>query len=83
MNWSGESAAFTVRPARGAEADALMEVDAAADSCTTSKLFTSANVSNQPMQRLLRRAGWDSVGLVHGLDEGDPELFYLRRAPAG
>ncbi|MFE2871647.1 GNAT family N-acetyltransferase [Embleya sp. NPDC059259] len=52
-------------------------LDAVAASCTTPKLFTSTNVSNQPMQRLLRRAGWSPVGLVHGLDEGDPELFYL------
>ncbi|MYS84716.1 GNAT family N-acetyltransferase [Streptomyces sp. SID5474] len=54
-------------------------LDAVAASCTTPKLFTSTNVSNQPMQRLLRRAGWSPVGLVHGLDEGDPELFYLCR----
>ncbi|MEU2674100.1 GNAT family N-acetyltransferase [Streptomyces sp. NPDC007164] len=54
-------------------------LDAAATSCMTPKLFTSTNVSNQPMQRLLQRAGWSPVGLLHGLDEGDPELFYLRR----
>ncbi|MEV5688574.1 GNAT family N-acetyltransferase [Streptomyces sp. NPDC052164] len=54
-------------------------LDAVAASCTTSKLFTSTNVSNQPMQRLLQRAGWSPVGLLHGLDEGDPELFYLCR----
>ncbi|WP_448321838.1 N-acetyltransferase family protein [Streptomyces sp. CO7] len=52
-------------------------LDAAAASCTTPKLFTSTNVSNQPMQRLLHRAGWTPAGLLHGLDEGDPELFYL------
>ncbi|WP_200307695.1 GNAT family N-acetyltransferase [Streptomyces adelaidensis] len=45
--------------------------------CTTPKLFTSTNVSNQPMQRLLQFVGWSPVGLLHGLDEGDPELFYL------
>ncbi|XVQ83065.1 N-acetyltransferase family protein [Microbispora siamensis] len=45
--------------------------------CTAPKLFTSTNVSNHPMQRLLQRAGWSPVGLLHGLDEGDPELFYL------
>ncbi|MEU8698653.1 GNAT family N-acetyltransferase [Streptomyces sp. NPDC048680] len=49
----------------------------AAASCVTPKLFTSTNVSNQPMRRLLRRAGWTPAGLLHGLDEGDPELFYL------
>lgn len=45
--------------------------------CTTTKLFTSTNVSNHPMQQLLQRASWLPVGLLHGLDEGDPELFYL------
>ncbi|WP_107417996.1 GNAT family N-acetyltransferase [Streptomyces sp. CB03238] len=52
-------------------------LDAAASSCTTEKLFTSTNVSNRPMQGLLERAGWLPVGLLHGLDAGDPELFYL------
>ncbi|MFI6523085.1 GNAT family N-acetyltransferase [Streptomyces uncialis] len=58
-------------------------LDAAAASCTTPKLFTSANVSNQPMQRLLQKAGWIPAGLLHGLDEGDPELFYLHRPQTG
>ncbi|MCX4970320.1 GNAT family N-acetyltransferase [Streptomyces sp. NBC_00654] len=58
-------------------------LDSAAASCTTPKLFTSTNVSNQPMQRLLQRAGWSPAGLVHGLDEGDPELFYLHRPQTG
>jgi acetyltransferase (GNAT) family protein len=40
----------------------------------TAKLFTSTNLSNQPMQRLLARLGWRSAGIVYGLDEGDPEL---------
>jgi ribosomal protein S18 acetylase RimI-like enzyme len=46
----------------------------------TPKLFTSTNLSNQPMQRLLTRLGWQSAGIVYGLDEGDPELFFS--APA-
>ncbi|MFG2566169.1 GNAT family N-acetyltransferase [Streptomyces sp. NPDC048567] len=54
-------------------------LEAAAATCTTPKLFTSTNVSNQPMQRLLQRAGWTPAGLLHGLDEGDPELFYLQK----
>lgn len=40
------------------------------------KLFSSTNLSNQVMQRLLARRGWVSSGMVFGLDEGDPELFY-------
>jgi ribosomal protein S18 acetylase RimI-like enzyme len=47
---------------------------------TTPKLFTSTNLSNQPMQRLLTRLGWHSAGILYGLDDGDPELFFL--APA-
>jgi GNAT superfamily N-acetyltransferase len=45
--------------------------------CVTPKLFTSTNVSNHPMRQLLRSAGWSPAGLLHGLDEGDPELFHL------
>ncbi|MEU0414688.1 GNAT family N-acetyltransferase [Streptomyces griseorubiginosus] len=59
---------------RGVGAHLLTAVETA---CTTEKLFTSTNVSNHPMQQLLQRLGWHPVGLLHGLDEGDPELFYL------
>ncbi|MFJ5849038.1 GNAT family N-acetyltransferase [Streptomyces sp. NPDC092903] len=58
-------------PARGRGVGHRL-LEAVVASCTTPKLFTSANVSNQPMQRLLQRAGWSPVGLLHGLDEGDP-----------
>jgi GNAT superfamily N-acetyltransferase len=44
------------------------------------KLFTSTNLSNGAMQGVLSRLGWSSAGIVHGLDDGDPELFY--RAPS-
>ncbi|MGW5110312.1 GNAT family N-acetyltransferase [Nocardia sp. NPDC004123] len=53
-------------------------LDAAVAECTTAKPFTSTNVSNHSMQSLLTRLGWHVVGLVHGLDAGDPELFFLR-----
>jgi ribosomal protein S18 acetylase RimI-like enzyme len=46
---------------------------------TTEKLFTSTNLSNHPMQTLLSKLGWESAGIVYGLDDGDPELLY--RAP--
>ncbi|MFJ6775423.1 GNAT family N-acetyltransferase [Kitasatospora sp. NPDC091257] len=69
-------------PARGRGVGRRL-LDAAADSCETPKLFTSTNVSNHPMRRLLHGAGWQPVGLVHGLDEGDPELFHLHRPRAG
>lgn len=47
--------------------------------CRTRKLFTSTNLSNLPMQSLLNRAGYALSGVIHNLDEGDPELVYLKR----
>jgi len=45
--------------------------------CTTPKLFTSTNLSNLPMQSLLVRRGYRLAGVIHYLDEGDPELVYV------
>jgi GNAT superfamily N-acetyltransferase len=46
--------------------------------CTTPKLFTSTNLSNHPMQELLSRRGYKLSGTIHDLDEGDPELIYVK-----
>jgi ribosomal protein S18 acetylase RimI-like enzyme len=46
--------------------------------CSTSKLFTSTNLSNLPMQSLLARLGYALSGVVHNIDEGDPELIYFK-----
>ncbi len=46
--------------------------------CKTQKLFTSTNQSNLPMQNLLHKTGFTYCGKVDALDEGDPELFYIR-----
>jgi ribosomal protein S18 acetylase RimI-like enzyme len=59
---------------QGIGAELLLDAQGQRDAA---KLFTSTNLSNQRMQRLLARLGWRSVGIVYGLDEGDPELFYL------
>lgn len=46
--------------------------------CSTPKLFTSTNLSNLPMQSLLVRMGYVLSGVIHNLDEGDPELVYFK-----
>ncbi|GGY46641.1 GNAT family N-acetyltransferase [Streptomyces omiyaensis] len=79
----GFVAMLTVAPRARRRGVGRLLLDDAAATCATPKLFTSTNVSNQPMQGLLLRAGWEPVGLLHGLDEGDPELFYLHRPRAG
>lgn len=40
------------------------------------RLFTSTNQSNTGMQQLLAATGFQQCGIVHGLDDGDPELIY-------
>ena len=52
-------------------------VEALADRCKTTKLFTSTNQSNAPMQQLLERLGFAPSGIIHNLDPGDPELVYF------
>ena len=47
--------------------------------CRTPKLFTSTNLSNLPMQSLLAKLEYQLSGVIHNLDEGDPEIVYFKR----
>lgn len=51
--------------------------------CIAEKLFVSTNQSNTSMQALLTSRGYQSSGVVENLDEGDPELIYLKRLAQG
>jgi ribosomal protein S18 acetylase RimI-like enzyme len=42
------------------------------------ELWTSTNLSNQPMQGLLASRGYRMTGFIDNLDPGDPELFYFK-----
>ena len=46
--------------------------------CQTTKLFTSTNLSNLPMQSLLAKLGYKLSGVIHDLDTEDPELVYVK-----
>ncbi len=46
--------------------------------CQTDRLFTSTNLSNVHMQSLLAKLGYKLSGVIHDLDEGDPELVYVK-----
>ncbi|HEX8353770.1 MAG TPA: GNAT family N-acetyltransferase, partial [Pyrinomonadaceae bacterium] len=61
---------------RGAGAALLAHMESL---CRTPKLFTSTNLSNLPMQSLLAKSGYELSGVIHNLDEGDPEIVYLKR----
>jgi len=41
------------------------------------RVWTSTNLSNAPMHSLLRTDGWHTAGMLDGLDDGDPEVFYF------
>jgi ribosomal protein S18 acetylase RimI-like enzyme len=42
------------------------------------KIFTSTNLSNLPMRRLLEGLGYRHSGVVENLDPGDPELVFVK-----
>jgi ribosomal protein S18 acetylase RimI-like enzyme len=47
----------------------------------TRRVFVSTNESNEPMRALLTSDGWVLSGVLHGLDEGDPEHVFFHDAP--
>ena len=47
--------------------------------CQTPKLFTSTNLSNLPMQSLLAKLDYVLSGVIHNLDQGDPESVYFKQ----
>lgn len=57
---------------------ALRLMQAATAACKTPKLFSSTNQSNLAAQRLMAKAGFLPSGLIENLDEGDPELVYVK-----
>lgn len=61
---------------RGAGEALLQHMEAL---CQTSKLFTSTNLSNLPMQALLAKLEYVLSGVIHNLDEGGPEIVYFKR----
>lgn len=43
------------------------------------RMFVSANQSNAAMRALLERLGYHQCGEIHGLDEGDAELVFMKK----
>jgi N-acetylglutamate synthase-like GNAT family acetyltransferase len=49
--------------------------------CKTRKLFSSTNRSNEPMQVLFTKVGFEVSGVIHNLDPNDPEIVYYKALP--
>lgn len=43
------------------------------------KIFSSTNQSNEIMQHLFHTMGYEKSGFVDNLDEGDPEIIYVKK----
>ena len=67
-----------VEPAQRRQGAGLLLMRHLEGLCQTPKLFTSTNLSNLPMQALLAKAGYRLSGVIHDLDENDPELVYVK-----
>ncbi|MFZ0505528.1 MAG: GNAT family N-acetyltransferase [Chthoniobacterales bacterium] len=46
--------------------------------CETPKLFSSTNLSNEPMKALFAKAGFMPSGMIHNLDPNDSEIVYYK-----
>lgn len=66
-----------VRAERRREGIGATLLRASVGAAKSTRVFTSTNESNRPMQELLAAQGWALSGRLEGLDEGDPELVYL------
>lgn len=70
---------LSVRPEHRRQGVATALMKAVEAGCKGGKLFTSTNLSNQPMQSLLAKMEYRLCGVVEELDEGDPELVFVKR----
>jgi GNAT superfamily N-acetyltransferase len=73
---------LSVHPAHRRRGVATALMKAVEARCQGKKLFTSTNLSNQPMQALLGKIGYRRCGMVEDLDEADPELIFVKRLTA-
>lgn len=48
------------------------------DRAPTSKIFSSTNSSNEPMQKVFDLTGFKKSGYIENLDDGDPEIIYFK-----
>lgn len=46
----------------------------------TAKVFSSTNQSNRRMHQLFHNLGFVKSGFIDNLDEGDPEIIYMKQA---
>lgn len=69
-----------VKPSEGRKGVASALMKAYMQMAKTSKVFSSTNQSNKRMQQLFHNLGFVKSGVIDNLDEGDPEIIYMKQA---
>ncbi|HJS98373.1 MAG TPA: GNAT family N-acetyltransferase [Terriglobales bacterium] len=69
---------LSVRPEHRRQGVATALMKTMETRCQGEKLFTSTNLSNSSMQALLGKLGYQLCGIIEELDEGDPELIFVK-----
>ena len=73
----------SVAPAERKEAEQLArQIGIDHEWVETHEMDNPEYVANSPMRCLLVRLGFAETGVINGLDEGDPEIVYLKRLSA-
>jgi ribosomal protein S18 acetylase RimI-like enzyme len=75
----GSIALLMVHPEYHRQGVATALVKECESNCPANKLFTSTNESNTAMRLLLAKLGYARSGQIENLDEGDPELIFVKR----
>ncbi|GAB0168122.1 GNAT family N-acetyltransferase [Lysinibacillus sp. CTST325] len=67
-----------VKPSERRKGIATALLDFYVEKSTTPKIFSSTNQSNASMHKVFETAGFIKSGFIENLDEGDPEIIYVK-----
>ncbi|AMO33725.1 GNAT family N-acetyltransferase [Lysinibacillus sphaericus] len=69
-----------VKPSERRKGIASALINAYVKTSTTLKVFSSTNQSNKTMQNVFQTLGFVKSGVIENLDDGDPEIIYVKIA---
>ncbi|MEY9976392.1 GNAT family N-acetyltransferase [Lysinibacillus sp. RC79] len=67
-----------VKPSERRKGVATALLEFYVEMATTPKIFSSTNQSNTSMHKVFETAGFIKSGFIENLDEGDPEIIYVK-----
>lgn len=67
-----------VKPSERRRGVAASLIEAYVEIAITPKIFSSTNQSNTTMHQVFEKTGFIKSGIIENLDEGDPEIIYVK-----